>query len=66
MKELTIEQVAEVFKILSKYIKEGGGSYRYLIYDKFGFGSEAYAPLYEAGGMIITNLINDALDKEEK
>lgn len=66
MNELTIEQVAEVFKILSKYIKEGGGTYRYLIYDKFGFGPEAYAPLYEAGGMFITNFIYDALHKEEK
>lgn len=32
-----------------------GGSYRYLIYTRLGFGMDAYVPLYEAGGMTITN-----------
>lgn len=32
-----------------------GGSYRTLIYDRLGFGPEAYAPLYSAGGMTISN-----------
>ncbi len=31
------------------------GSFRYLIYDRLGFGPEAYVPLYNAGGMTITN-----------
>ena len=33
----------------------GGGSFRYLIYDRLGFGPEAYVPLYLAGGMTISN-----------
>lgn len=32
-----------------------GGTFRYLIYDRLGFGPEAYVPLYDAGGMIISN-----------
>jgi len=32
-----------------------GGSFRYLIYDRLGFGPDAYLPLYEAGGMTISN-----------
>lgn len=33
----------------------GPGSFRYLIYERLGFGPDAYVPLYEAGGMNITN-----------
>ena len=32
-----------------------GGSFRYLIYDRLGFGPDAYIPLYNAGGMTISN-----------
>lgn len=32
-----------------------GGSFRYLIYDRLGFGPDAYVPLYNAGGMTISN-----------
>lgn len=32
-----------------------GGTFRYLIYDRLGFGPEAYVPLYMAGGMTISN-----------
>lgn len=31
------------------------GTFRYLIYDRLGFGTDAYVPLYMAGGMEITN-----------
>jgi len=34
---------------------EEGGSFRYLIYDRLGFDMDAYVPLYQAGGMTITN-----------
>jgi hypothetical protein len=34
---------------------ENPGSFRHLIYGLMGFGVEAYVPLYEAGGMNITN-----------
>jgi|688.fasta_scaffold01392_17 hypothetical protein len=33
---------------------KSGGSYRYLIYSRMGFGPEAYAPLLD-GGMVISN-----------
>jgi len=32
-----------------------GGSFRYLIYQRLGFNLDAYVPLYEAGGMEISN-----------
>lgn len=31
------------------------GSFRYLIYDRLGFGPDAYVSLYNAGGMTLTN-----------
>ena len=42
-----------VFKHIVEHAKEGG-SYRYLIYDRLGFGMEAYAPLC-ADGLTISN-----------
>lgn len=45
---------AWVFENIMKHAKEGG-SFRYLIYDRLGFGMDAYVPLYEAGGMDISN-----------
>ena len=45
---------AWVFKHILDHAKEGG-SYRYLIYDRLGFGMDSYAPLYMAGGMDISN-----------
>jgi len=43
-----------VFKHVVAHAKEGG-SYRYLIYKRLGFGPDAYVPLYLAGGMEISN-----------
>lgn len=45
---------AWVFKNIVEHA-EDGGSYRYLIYERLGFGPDAYVPLYEAGGMTISN-----------
>lgn len=42
-----------VFKHIVEHAKEGG-SYRYLIYDRLGFGMEAYVPLC-ADGLTISN-----------
>jgi len=42
-----------VMKHIVEHAKEGG-SYRYLIYDRLGFGPEAYAPLC-SDGMTISN-----------
>lgn len=43
--------------VISKIDEHGNdpGSFRHLIYDRLGFGPEAYVPLYSAGGMNITN-----------
>lgn len=32
-----------------------GGSFRYLIYDRLGFGPDAYMPLQLAGALVISN-----------
>lgn len=41
-----------------------GGSFRHLIYDRLGFGPEAYTPLYLAGGMDFTNACPINLQQE--
>lgn len=43
--------------VIENIVKHGeeGGSFRHLIYDRLGFNEDAYVPLYEAGGMTITN-----------
>lgn len=50
----TVEQVAWVFAHLCNHL-ERLGSFRYLIYDRMGFGYDAYVPLYMAGGMTLSN-----------
>lgn len=45
---------AWVMENIVKHAKEGG-SFRYLIYSRLGFESDAYLPLYDAGGMEISN-----------
>ena len=49
-----LEHVAWVLKHVTDHLREGG-TFRYLIYDRMGYGHEAYLPLYEAGGMAISN-----------
>lgn len=56
-----IEQVAWVFEKISTAIKMGGCTYRCLIYNIMGFPPEAYERLCKAGGMSITNVIEEAL-----
>jgi hypothetical protein len=50
-------QLAAAAFVIKKIVDHGreGGSFRYLIYDRLGFGPEAYIPLYLAGGMHISN-----------
>lgn len=60
----TVEQVAWVFEHLREHL-ELGGSFRKLIYDRMGFGPEAYLRLYYAGGMIISNKLNEADEPED-
>jgi len=58
---LTKEQQLMVFCAMSRRIYDGEikqkGSYRYVLYDVFGFGSEAYMPAQCAGYMEIHNSI---------
>jgi len=69
--EDTLKEVSEdhklavtqwVFKHLVEHAKEGG-SYRYLIYDRLGFGPDAYAPLC-SDGITISNEFDLTLKNE--
>jgi hypothetical protein len=51
--ELKLAVTKWVMKHIVEHAREGG-SYRYLIYDRLGFGPEAYAPLC-SDGMTISN-----------
>lgn len=52
--ETRLAITAQVIRAIVDHAKEGG-SFRYLIYDRLGFGPDAYLPIYEAGGMDISN-----------
>lgn len=52
--ETKLAVTAWVFSHIVDHATEGG-SFRYLIYDRLGFGPDAYIPLYNAGGMTISN-----------
>jgi hypothetical protein len=49
-----IEWTAIVFEAVLAHARQGG-TYRVLIYERLGFDESAYAPLYYAGGMDISN-----------
>ncbi len=55
--ETRLAVVAWVMQNIVDHAKEGG-SYRFLIYERLGFGPDAYVPLYQAGGMTISNEFN--------
>lgn len=52
--ETRLAVVAWAMKAICDHAREGG-SFRHLIYDRLGFGMDAYVPLYIAGGMDISN-----------
>lgn len=54
MEKPTVEQVAWVFTKLCDHL-QNGGTFRVLIYRRMGFDESAYQPLFEAGGMTISN-----------
>lgn len=54
----TVEQAAWLFCHLTDAASEPG-SYRYLIYDRMGYGPEAYCTLLSAGAMMINNILVD-------
>lgn len=62
MEKPTIEQTAWVFEKLCEHLFEGG-SFRYLIHDRMGYGTEAYQVFYEAGGMVLNNALYDSRKK---
>lgn len=43
-----------IFRKITEHAKEGG-SYRYLIYERLGFGPDAYAVLQFAGALDVSN-----------
>ena len=61
----SIEQVAWVLKNVHDHMIEGG-SFRYFIYNRMGFGPEAYIPLYENGGMSLSNAFHELRELETK
>lgn len=52
--ETKLAVTAWVFRNIVDHAQEGG-SFRFLIYGRLGFNTDAYVPLYEAGGMEISN-----------
>jgi len=48
---------AYVFEKICEHAKSRG-TFRYLIYDRLGFETDAYTLLYGAGGMTISNEFN--------
>ncbi len=63
--DVKLALTAYVFRQLTEHMKEGG-SYRYLIYDRLGFGPEAYTALYVNGGMDLSNAFCDLREKGEE
>ena len=52
--------------IFQKITDEPSCSFRKLIYDRLGFKEDAYAPLYSAGGMTITNAIITLMEEDDE
>lgn len=66
---LTQEDQLKAFRCICRRIYEGDvkrrGSYRYVLYQVFGFGLDAYGDGLECGYMAIHNLIYEALENEK-
>lgn len=67
---LTPEQQLDAFCCIVRRIHRGEvelqGSYRYVLYDVFGWGPEAYVPAQCAGYLDIHNLIFDGIEYQKK
>ena len=61
----TPEQAAWVFRHLRDHFKEGG-TFRYLIYERMGYGPEDYQLLYRSGGFILSQIANEYLDYQRQ
>ncbi len=53
----TVSQVCWVLQRLSEHMEEGG-TFRFMVHDRFGFDAEAYYDLMDAGGMEISNVLD--------
>src|SRR5262245_61081002 len=54
--QMRLAVVHWVFEQLLKHARSGG-SYRYLIFNRLGFGRDAYLPLDLAGGVTLSNIL---------
>lgn len=67
---LTPDQQLDALCCVSRRIVKGDvvdrGSYRYVLYDVFGFGPESYVPAQEAGYLTIHNLIHEGLQHDDQ
>ncbi len=63
--ETKLAVTAWVMGAIVDHAKEGG-SFRYLIYDRLGFGPDAYVPLCNAGGLTISNEFDLVEKKDEQ
>jgi hypothetical protein len=50
--------MAWVFQHLHEHLVEGG-SFKTLIYKRLGYSSDAYEPLYMAGGFAVSSALSD-------
>ena len=68
-KSLSHEEQLQAFCAVCRRIRKGDlqdrGSYRYVLYDVFGWGPEAYAPAQLAGYLDIHNALFDSEYEEE-
>lgn len=56
--ETRLAIAAQVFQAIREHANEGG-TFRYLIYNRLGFDSNAYVPLCYAGGLDVSNMCNE-------
>lgn len=61
----TVEQVRWMFDRLFDHMLLGG-SFRYLIYNRMGLTRKDYETLLNAGGLLISNALNEARDRKVK
>jgi len=58
--EQQIQAAVVIFRKLNEQVK-AKGSFRFMIYNVFGWSMKSYSPIYAAGGMNINNMLNDAV-----
>jgi hypothetical protein len=61
--EMRLAITAWVFAAIVAHARDRG-TFRFLIYDRLGFEPDAYLPLYDAGGMDISNELDLTHAKE--